>query len=107
MDLLNHHYHLQNSRTHCTDLFEEVHNRVQFDCSEFGKVDFLNGLKENVILGHRLTIGNNTPLRQIPYQTYQVKKKLVNTDPGSSEIQQGIKTSQLSTRIKLLLLTKL
>ena len=86
--------------------FQET-KRVLIQSVIHGKVDFLNGLKENVILGHRLTIGNNTPLRQIPYQTYQVKKKLVNTDPGSSEIQQGIKTSQLSTRIKLLLLTKL
>ena len=82
--------------------FQET-KRVLIQSVIHGRVDFLNGLKENVILGHRLTIGNNTPLFKIPYQE---QKKFSNKNKYSLEVKKGVLTNQLCTRIKLLLLTK-
>ncbi len=69
--------------------FQET-KRVLIQSVIHGRVDFLNGLKENVILGHRLTIGNNCSSES--YNRSRTKLQLSQTT--------------LYTRIRVLLLSK-
>ncbi len=70
--------------------FQET-KRVLIQSVIHGRVDFLNGLKENVILGHRLIIGNNC--------SPEANKKVVT----KLELSQ----TTLYTRIRVLLLSKI
>ena len=74
--------------------FQET-KRVLIQSVIHGRVDFLNGLKENVILGHRLTIGNNCQMDST--QNVDI------TTPMEQTIQ--LSQTTLYTRIKVLLLS--
>ena len=69
--------------------FQET-KRVLIQSVIHGRVDFLNGLKENVILGHRLTLGNNC------------SPEIANKSMTKLQLSQ----TTLYTRIRVLLLSK-